>query len=124
MPFQPGAFTDDDIARLASVKDSLTALAGGGQTGATPITAAISRFTTVATGGDSAQLPPANSVSGQQFDVINAGAQSMNVFPASGEKIGTGSANAAFAVGAGKAATFIAFPTSGTNANWHPILSA
>jgi hypothetical protein len=99
--------------------DSLTALAGGGQTGATPITTAMARFTTVATGGDSALLPV--SQPGMTITVSNAAAaNSMNVFPASGEKINALSANAAFAVAAGKTAEFVCY----TAGQWHTILSA
>jgi hypothetical protein len=104
---------------LYGTVDSLTALAGGGQTGATPITAAMARFTTVATGGDSALLPV--SQPGMTITVSNAAAaNSMNVFPASGEKINALSANAAFAVAAGKTAEFVCY----TAGQWHTILSA
>jgi len=65
---------------LDSVQEGLTALAGGGVAGATPITATIARFTTVATNGDSGVLPPA--VPGVQLTVINAGAASLDVYPA------------------------------------------
>jgi hypothetical protein len=101
-----------------SAVDSLTALAGGGQAGATPITRMYNRFSTVATGGDSSLLPV--SKSGMEITVTNAGAASMNVFPATGEAINAGAANAAFAVAAGKTATFYC----ATAGQWHTILSA
>jgi hypothetical protein len=44
----------------------------------------------------------------------------MNVFPASGEAINALGANAAFALAAGKTATFYCY----TAAQWHSILSA
>jgi hypothetical protein len=44
---------------------------------------------------------------GDSFIVINHGANSMNVWPPTGGKIGTASANAAFAVGVGKTAWFL-----------------
>lgn len=44
---------------------------------------------------------------GDSFIVVNHGANSMNVWPPTGGKIGTASANAAFAVGAGKTAWFL-----------------
>ena len=102
-----------------SAANALTAHAGGGQASALPITASIARFTTVATAGDSAVLPA--SASGMQITVANAAAaNSMNVFPATGESINALGANTAFAVAAGKTATFFC-----TNAGqWHSILSA
>lgn len=101
-----------------SNEDGKTALAGGGQTGATAITKSISRFTTVATAADSSILPAA--LAGMEITVVNSGAASMNVFPATGEKINGGSANAAFAVANGKTATFF----SAVNGQWHAILTA
>jgi hypothetical protein len=98
--------------------DGLTALAGGGQTGATPITTAMARFSTVATLNDSAILPV--SQPGMSITVSNAGAAGMNVFPASGEAINAGSANAAFAVASGKTAEFVCYSAG----RWHTILSA
>ena len=72
------------LSNLATV-NGLTALAGGGQTGATPLIEGVNRFTTVTTTGDSAILPLA--VPGNRVTVINAGANSMNVFPAVGQSI-------------------------------------
>src|ERR1700682_6453153 len=63
----------------SSYQNGLTALAGGAQVGATPIVRTFSRFTTVATAGDSALLPSASA--GLYYTLKNAGAQSMNVFP-------------------------------------------
>jgi hypothetical protein len=98
--------------------DALTALAGGGQAGATPITASIARFTVVATGGDSSLLPAA--IAGRQVTVINSGAASMNVFPATGETIDAGAANAASAVANAKSAIF----SCAIAGKWHKTLSA
>jgi hypothetical protein len=98
----------------------LTAHAGGGQGSATALPAMLNRVTTVASAGDSVVLPSA--VAGiQGLVVVNATAtNSMNVFPASGDAINALGANAAFAVAAGKAATFYC-----TNAGqWHSVLSA
>lgn len=83
---------------------ALTALSGGGQTGATPLNFGINVFSTVAAGGNSAILPA--SVLGQEVIVINNGANSMNVFPATGDTINGGSANAAVAVAAGAIGVF------------------
>jgi hypothetical protein len=82
-----------------SAVDSQAAQAGGAQAG-TPITASMARFTTVATAGDSAQLPV--GVSGREITVTNATATSMNVFGQTGDVINALSANTAFAVAAGK----------------------
>lgn len=102
-----------------SSQDSLTAKAGGGQGGGPTINRMLNRVTTVATAGDSITLPV--SVSGLQLTVVNAaGANSMNVFPASGEQINALGANAAFALAAGKTLTLYCV----TAGQWHTILSA
>lgn len=102
-----------------SAVNGLTAKAGGGQSGATAITSVINRFTTVGTAADSALLPSA--AVGMQVTVVNAAAaNSMNVFPATGEVINALAANTAFAVAAGKTCTFYC-----ANAGqWHTVLSA
>jgi hypothetical protein len=55
--------------------------------------------------GDSCTLPAA--VAGQLVIVVNNGANSADIFPASGDKIDGGSANAAFSLAAGANALFI-----------------
>lgn len=120
MPCGSDLLSSPSIGGLSTVSaaNGLTAHAGGGQGSATPITTAIARFTTVATAGDSAVLPA--SVAGYEITVTNATSNSMNVFPATGEAINALSANTAFAVAAGKTATFFC-----ANAGqWHSILSA
>ena len=67
------------------VAEGLTAHAGGGQAGATPLTAEINRVTTVATAGDSALLPP--SQAGLTIIVINHGAQPMQVYGAGADTV-------------------------------------
>ena len=101
-----------------SYADGLTAHAGGGQGSALQIATMISRFTTVATTADSSILPV--GVAGMTITVINAGANSMNVFPDSGSTINGGSANAAYALAAGKTAVFF---TTLAGA-WHAMVSA
>ena len=99
--------------------DSLTAHAGGGQAAALQLSASINRITTVATAADSVKLPA--STPGMHCYVINAAAaNSMNVFPATGDKINALAANAAFAVAANKTAHFIC-ATAGT---WNCILTS
>jgi hypothetical protein len=106
------------VNMLESTTDGLTALAGGGQAGATPVTSVINRFSTVATNGDSGLLPA--SVAGAAITVINSGAASLNVFPATGETINALSANSAFAIASGKTATFYCAVAG----KWHAVLSA
>ena len=98
---------------LNSSQDGVTAHAGGGQANGVPITANVVNVTTVATAADSLRLPPA--ISGVDIVVHNSAAlNSMNVFPATGETINGGAANAALAIGAGKSTTF----TCLTNGAW------
>jgi hypothetical protein len=80
--------------------NGLTAHAGGGQASATPLPAAINRVTTVATIADSVLMPPA--VPGAVVTVVNAGANSMNVFPNGTDAINALGASAAFAMAAAK----------------------
>lgn len=104
---------------VQSVKDSLTAAAGGGQANALLLTAAFNRVTTVASSADSVKLPP--SVVGLDMVVINAAsANAMNVYPATGEIINALSANAAFSVAANKVCTFYCC----TAGQWHTQLTA
>jgi hypothetical protein len=99
----PQAIEVDNVVISASAVDAQTALAGGAQAG-TAITKAMVRFTTVVTAGDSAQLPPA--IPGIHITLKNATANSMNVFPQTGESINALAANAAFAVATVKLAYF------------------
>lgn len=101
-----------------STQDTLTAKAGGGQGGGPTINRMMNRFTTVATLNDSGTLPV--SANGMQIVIVNAGANSMNVFPAVGEQINALGANTAFAIASGKTATFYCC----TAGQWHSILSA
>jgi hypothetical protein len=100
-----------------SYTDGLTAHAGVAQVGATPITTMISRFTTVATIGDSAILPV--SVAGMNITVINAAANAMSVFPDVGSAL-NGTLNTQQSVPGGKTAIFY---TTVAGA-WHMMLSA
>jgi hypothetical protein len=102
---------------LSSVGDALTALAGGAQAG-TALAALYNRFTVVATVGDSAQLPV--SAAGDCRTVVNASANSMNVFPQSGDKTNALATNTAFAVAAGKSCEFFCTAPG----QWHTLLSA
>lgn len=102
-----------------SSQDGIVAHAGGGQALGTPLSAAINRVVTVATAADSVQLPP--SAPGMQIIVANgAAANSMNVFPATGDAINALAANAAFACAAGKTVEFYC----AASGFWHGVLSA
>lgn len=101
-----------------SCANNVTALAGGGQTGATPLTAALNRVTTVATAGDSVMLPTAKA--GLKIVVKNTSANSLNVFPASGDAINALSANAAYALATVKSAEFYCM----VDGTWDVNLSA
>lgn len=101
-----------------SATSGLTANAGGGQANGTALAYAMNRVTTVATGGDSAKLPKA--VAGKEVIVKNAGANSMNVFPASGDAINALAADAAYAVAATKVVSFLCF----VDGTWDTNLTA
>ncbi len=102
-----------------TARDALTAFAGGGQGSALLLPAIINRVTTVASAADSVKLPV--SKPGMQITVINAAAaNSMNVFPQTGESINALAANTAFAVVANKTVNFYC-AVAGT---WHAVLSA
>ena len=63
---------------------------------------------------------PSIAQTGDTYWVGNNTANSINVWPATGGAIGTGSANAAQAVGAGKSAKFLSLG----NNNWIALVSA
>src|SRR5581483_3206683 len=63
---------------IESSLDSITAFAGGGQSSATQLNNEINRVTTVATIGDSVQLPQVKA--GLSIAVINSGANACQVF--------------------------------------------
>lgn len=102
-----------------STANGLTAAAGGGQSGALQLSAYANRVTTVATAADSVRLPAA--LPGAQVVVINAAAaNSMNVFPQTGDAINALAANTALAVAANK--TLLAF--CAVAGIWNTILTA
>ena len=88
-----------------SYSNNVTAIAGGGQSAVANITATMTRVTTVATAADSLTLPKAGP--GLRYKVINKGANSLNVFPLSGDLINALAVNAAFALAATKSVEFI-----------------
>ncbi len=87
-----------------SVAVGQTANTGSVQ-GNNPITTMYYEIAVCGNSGDAVTLPAA--VAGQLVIIVNNGANSADVFPASGDKIDGGSANAAFALAAGANALFI-----------------
>lgn len=119
-----------------SVTDNITAFSGGGQTSAVLLDSGYNRVATVAAGNDSVKLPschsglsntgplPAGAISGNTTGlsvyVTNAAAaNSMNVFPQTGESINALSANSAYAMAANKTSQFLCSPAGGV---WYSIL--
>lgn len=104
---------------LVGVTNAVTASTSSDQAGAVPIVTPITVVTTVGTGGDSVRLPKAYA--GMALIVKNAAAaNSMDVFPASGDKVNALNADAAYAMAATKAAYFFC----ATDGVWHTILTA
>jgi len=95
---------------------NITAFAGGGQAGATLLTAENNRLAVVATAADSVVLPTLDLTRvGLKIVVRNSGANSANVFPAVGQFINALAVNTALAVAANATTTFI----GGTANTWY-----
>lgn len=92
---------------LVRVVNNLTAL-GTNQATAfiIPMTQDGSIFTTVGSG--TGALLPANGVGlGEEYVIANHGVNALLVYPPSGGKVGNGSTNAAYSLGAGKTGYFM-----------------
>ncbi len=76
-------------ALISRANQTITANAGGGQGSATEILSTMCRVSTVATTGDSVRLPT-TFLTNTEIEVFNAGANAMDVFPASGDDLGAG----------------------------------
>lgn len=100
------------------VENAITAFATGGQASATQLTKTISRITVCATIADSVKLPAAKA--GDVRFLVNSGAASANVFPATGETINALSANTALALAAGSKAAYFC-PVDGA---WFSLITA
>lgn len=120
-----------------SVTDSIVAFATGGQANAVLLDSGFNRVITVGTAADSVKLPschtgasntgpvPAGVISGNTIGLIvwvtnAAAANSMNVFPQTGEAINALGANTAYAMAANKTSQFIC----GTAGIWYSNLGA
>lgn len=123
MPVSPKISLDasDVLGAIRSeytATNSITARAGGGQASATALTARFNRITTAATAGDSVKLPAAKA--GASVFVFNKAANSVDVFPSTGDKVNALSANAAYALAATKGAMFVCM----VDGTWDTILTA
>lgn len=84
------------ISSGGAVTTGIEAHAGGGQADATQLAYGTNEVTVVATAGDSVKLPAA--VTGANVIVKNDGANTLDLYPATGDTIDDGSANAAIQV--------------------------
>lgn len=91
---------------------SLTAFAGGGQGSATQTAHGFNEITVSATAGDSVKLPAA--ADGGVVIIKNDGATAADVYPATGDTINDGSANAAIRIAPGNEIAFRAVDAT----NW------
>lgn len=105
-----------------SVVTGIIAHAGGGQASATPLTGQFNSVDTVATLADSVALPAATYV-GQEVEVVNNSATSMQVFGAGTDTINGVATATGVAQAAGKMAVYKA-ATIGPAAAWFRHLSA
>lgn len=103
-----------------AVTAAITAFAGGGQASATQLNNIVNIVSTVATAADSVKLPLASAWAGRILVVKNTSANSMNLFPNTGDSINALSANAAFAVAA--ATSVMLVPDAATN--WQVVSSS
>jgi len=94
---------------VRAAQSGITAFATGGQASATQLTKDINRVSVCATGGDSVKLPA--GVLGMEVVVVNDGAASCDVYPATGESIDALGTDAAFALINGTNARFICVAT-------------
>lgn len=78
--------------------DNITASVSSDQAGGVPIRYKNSRITTVGTIGDSVTLPFGQE--GMSLIIVNSGANSADIFPATGQIINAGAADAALALAA------------------------
>jgi len=101
-----------------TTQNGITAHAGGGQGSAVAITGDVAEISVCASGGDSVVLPAAEE--GMEICVINHGAESADIFPASGEDINEGSADAAVACAADATRLFFCY----SDGHWESLILA
>lgn len=98
--------------------NAITAFATGGQASAVALTKSINRVTVCATAGDSVKLPAA--VAGKTITVLNQGAASLAIFPATGEVIDALSANASVSLPAAGTMVFTCALAGTWNSDLNP----
>lgn len=101
-----------------SYQSGITALAGGGQTGATQLTELLNQIDTVASAADSAMLLPSRPGSIQI--VINNGANAAQIFGSGSDTINGVAAATGVSQAAGKVAVYICAKSGA----WFRLLSA
>ena len=106
------------VEEAYSAQTGIVANPGGGQANGVLLTRSFNRISTVATAGDSVKLPPA--LAGADMVVTNRGAASSNVFPSTGNSIGTAAVNAAYALAAGRSVRFVCI----ADGVWETMLGA
>ena len=111
------AVTDSQSSTQTSTASTTQTQAGG-----TPIVNAMAVVTT-ANAGDAVTLP--KGYVGLEILIANISANALNVFPAVGDSIGVGAANAVYSQTASRSAYYrCAKVTSAGAATWYPIVSA
>lgn len=90
---------------IKSTEDAIIAHAGGGQGSAYLLTKDLNRISTCATTNDSVKLPSA--VQGLQVYILNDGAQTAAVYPATGEQIDGLAANTSVTIPHAQAMIFV-----------------
>ena len=107
VPDKNKIFTFDDFVaqffgnELLGFETGITAFAGGGQAGAYALTKKYNDIAVVASVSDSVKLP--DGLNGRSIHIRNSGANTMDVFPNTGQKFSTLAINAAKAVPSGSA---------------------
>jgi hypothetical protein len=104
---------------LGQTSNLAASAAGANQAAATPITADITVFTTVAL-NTGAILPTPVVAGGEDYLVVNAGANALSLYPPVGHKINAAAANAAVSVPVGKSAQV----TFAGGTQWVAVVSA
>lgn len=119
---QESGFGYDGRHFTQSYLDSITATPSGTQSNSITLNSMVNRVTTVATAADAVRLKAIASFIGGSLvvAVINAGANTLNVWPQLGDAINSLGANNAFAVPPGGVAVFY----STVAGKWYTALSA
>lgn len=110
---------------VLSTSGALTALAGGGQPGATSLNFAKNLITVCVTNADSCILP-LGTQPGAEVWVYNTGAADAAIFPAVGDFIDAGAVNIARTVATTKTCAFVLVrvKTAALGALWASLLTA